>query len=105
MRMLPSRIGTRSIDCRTPWAVQRAARPTTPCAPAARATSEPAIQYGQTMPAITAAATTASARRLIRKYTLLVQVRLQKIISAAGIASRRAAEKLIEEGRVSVNGE
>lgn len=34
-----------------------------------------------------------------------MQVRLQKIISAAGIASRRTAEKLIEEGRVSVNGE
>jgi pseudouridine synthase len=33
-----------------------------------------------------------------------VQIRLQKIISAAGIASRRAAEKLIEEGRVTVNG-
>jgi pseudouridine synthase len=33
-----------------------------------------------------------------------MQLRLQKIISAAGIASRRAAEKLIEEGRVSVNG-
>ncbi len=33
-----------------------------------------------------------------------MQVRLQKIISAAGIASRRAAEKLIEEGRVTVNG-
>jgi pseudouridine synthase len=31
-------------------------------------------------------------------------VRLQKIISAAGIASRRAAEKLIREGRVSING-
>jgi len=33
-----------------------------------------------------------------------MDVRLQKIISAAGIASRRAAEKLIEEGRVQVNG-
>ena len=33
-----------------------------------------------------------------------MQERLQKIISAAGIASRRAAEKLINEGRVSVNG-
>jgi 23S rRNA pseudouridine2605 synthase len=33
-----------------------------------------------------------------------MEVRLQKIISAAGIASRRAAEKLIEEGRVQVNG-
>src|SRR5512146_2716072 len=30
--------------------------------------------------------------------------RLQKILSAAGVASRRAAEKLILEGRVSVNG-
>ncbi len=30
--------------------------------------------------------------------------RLQKIISAAGICSRRAAEKLIEEGKVTVNG-
>jgi pseudouridine synthase len=34
-----------------------------------------------------------------------VQVRLQKIISTAGVASRRAAEKLIQEGRVSVNGD
>jgi pseudouridine synthase len=32
-------------------------------------------------------------------------IRLQKILSAAGVASRRAAEKLIVEGRVSVNGE
>ena len=30
-------------------------------------------------------------------------IRLQKILSQAGVASRRAAEKLIEEGRVSVN--
>ena len=30
--------------------------------------------------------------------------RLQKILSQAGVASRRAAEKLIAEGRVSVNG-
>lgn len=30
--------------------------------------------------------------------------RLQKILSQAGIASRRAAERLIAEGRVSVNG-
>lgn len=30
--------------------------------------------------------------------------RLQKILSARGIASRRAAEKMIEEGRVMVNG-
>jgi 23S rRNA pseudouridine2605 synthase len=32
-------------------------------------------------------------------------IRLQKILSAAGIASRRAAEVLIEQGRVSVNGQ
>ena len=30
--------------------------------------------------------------------------RLQKILSRAGIASRRAAEELITQGRVSVNG-
>lgn len=32
-------------------------------------------------------------------------IRLQKIISQAGVASRRAAEKLIAEGRVTLNGE
>jgi len=32
-------------------------------------------------------------------------VRLQKLISRAGLASRRAAEKLIAEGRVTVNGQ
>jgi len=31
-------------------------------------------------------------------------VRLQKIIAAAGVASRRAAEELLRAGRVSVNG-
>lgn len=31
-------------------------------------------------------------------------LRLQKILSQAGVASRRAAEKLMTEGRVSVNG-
>jgi pseudouridine synthase len=34
-----------------------------------------------------------------------MQIRLQKILSQAGIASRRAAEKLIAEGRVAVNGQ
>jgi 23S rRNA pseudouridine2605 synthase len=34
-----------------------------------------------------------------------MEIRLQKILSAAGVASRRAAEQLITEGRVSVNGE
>ena len=32
-------------------------------------------------------------------------IRLQKILSQAGIASRRAAESLIAEGRVTVNGQ
>src|SRR4051794_37430255 len=30
--------------------------------------------------------------------------RLQKVLSAAGVASRRLAEELITQGRVSVNG-
>ncbi len=34
-----------------------------------------------------------------------MQIRLQKILSAAGVASRRAAETMIVAGRVSVNGE
>jgi 23S rRNA pseudouridine2605 synthase len=33
-----------------------------------------------------------------------MEQRLQKILSQAGLASRRAAEKLIAEGRVTVNG-
>lgn len=32
-------------------------------------------------------------------------IRLQKILSQAGVASRRAAEKLMAEGRVTVNGQ
>lgn len=32
-------------------------------------------------------------------------VRLQKVIAASGLASRRAAETLIQEGKVTVNGE
>ncbi len=35
----------------------------------------------------------------------MAQDRLQKIMSQAGVASRRQAEKLIVEGRVTVNGE
>ena len=33
-----------------------------------------------------------------------MEQRLQKILSQAGVASRRAAEKLIADGRVTVNG-
>ena len=34
-----------------------------------------------------------------------MDVRLQKILSTAGVASRRAAERLMTEGRVTVNGQ
>ena len=34
-----------------------------------------------------------------------MQQRLQKLLSQAGVASRRAAERLIAEGRVKVNGQ
>ena len=34
-----------------------------------------------------------------------MQIRLQKILSSAGVASRRASERLMAEGRVSVNGQ
>lgn len=34
-----------------------------------------------------------------------MELRLQKILSSAGVASRRSAERLMAEGRVSVNGE
>ena len=39
----------------------------------------------------------------IRRRTM-PEERLQKILSQAGIASRRKAEELIQAGRVSVNG-
>src|SRR5689334_24932777 len=34
-----------------------------------------------------------------------MEARLQKILSAAGVASRRASEQLMLDGRVTVNGE
>jgi 23S rRNA pseudouridine2605 synthase len=36
---------------------------------------------------------------------MTMQIRLQKILSAAGVASRRAAERLMTDGRVTVNGQ
>ncbi len=48
----------------------------------------------------------ASKNRLTRKSRLkMAEQRLQKILSQAGVASRRKAEDLIKEGRVTVNGE
>ena len=32
-------------------------------------------------------------------------IRLQKIMAMCGVASRRASEKLIQDGKVNVNGE
>ena len=34
-----------------------------------------------------------------------MQERIQKLIGAAGITSRRKAEEIIRQGRVSVNGQ
>ena len=34
----------------------------------------------------------------------MAEVRLQKLLSERGIASRRKAEELIEQGKVKVNG-
>ena len=45
------------------------------------------------------------ARRFVSAFCILFVVRLQKFLAEAGIASRRAAEKFILDGRVSVNGE
>ena len=39
-----------------------------------------------------------------RGYAVIVE-RLQKLLSQAGVASRRASERLMIEGRVTVNGE
>lgn len=39
-----------------------------------------------------------------KEHLYILTQRLQKLISAAGLASRRAAEKMIEEGCVTVNG-
>jgi pseudouridine synthase len=41
---------------------------------------------------------------LIRETYTLSEARLQKILSTAGVASRRTSETLIQQGRVSVNG-
>lgn len=42
---------------------------------------------------------------MLRKvYCLSMQERLQKVMAGSGVASRRACERMIIEGRVSVNG-
>ena len=44
------------------------------------------------------------ARELVPGLTAMPPVRLHKLLAEAGVASRRAAERLIVEGRVRVNG-
>ena len=46
-----------------------------------------------------------SAQRSVVRDPRMTEERLQKILSQAGVASRRKAEELIVEGRVTVNGE
>lgn len=41
----------------------------------------------------------------MQNFHLAEPVRIQKVIAQAGIASRRAAEKLILAGEVSLNGQ
>src|SRR5215469_17525548 len=40
----------------------------------------------------------------VRTHIVMPEERLQKIIAAAGVASRRKAEQLIRGGKVTVNG-
>lgn len=65
-------------------------RPARPARPRPRRTAAPS--RARTRPPVPAATDDGGA------------IRLQKLLSAAGIASRRAAEALISEGRVTVNG-
>ena len=41
----------------------------------------------------------------IGNWTMAMQLRLQKFLAEAGVASRRAAEQFILDGRIAVNGE
>ncbi len=43
-------------------------------------------------------------RRGLRRGGIVTEMRLQRALARAGVASRRAAEKLIEEGKVRVDG-
>ena len=42
--------------------------------------------------------------RLSQKYIPMPEERLQKILAKAGLASRRNAEELIRQGKVTVDG-
>lgn len=43
-------------------------------------------------------------RKLVLKVTVMTLERVQKLMSQAGLASRRESEKMIQQGRVKVNG-
>jgi len=77
-------------------------RNTGPWAPAARPKSGPRPAAGK--PAVAAKAKPVSASGLKARSAAPAGERLQKIMAAAGIASRRACEAIILEGRVQVNG-
>src|SRR5215471_8536150 len=57
------------------------------------------------MPALQSIRTNSRDKTPSSAHTLMPSERLQKIIAAAGVASRRKAEELITSGKVAVNGQ
>jgi pseudouridine synthase len=80
------------------------ARAAKPGLPAVARTAKPDLPARAAKPGLPAVARTAKPDLPARAAKAGSEMRLQKILSQAGVASRRAAETLIAEGRVSVNG-